>query len=97
MSIKMKDIKPFALRMPPKLREQLERAAVQNKRSLNQEVMERLEASIANTPPSAPRASVYNAEMATGTYRLSELETVLLDLFKHMQVEKQLALLSLFK
>ena len=38
-----RDIKPFGLRMPPVLRKKLEKAAAINGRSLNSEIIQRLE------------------------------------------------------
>lgn len=98
MSMKMKDIKPFALRMPPTMRESLERVAAQNRRSLNQELIERLAVSLRNAPAVGERATVLKTGMPeAAAYRLSELETAMLLVLKGMSVEKQLALLSLFK
>ena len=41
-----KQIPPFGLRLPPELKEELERLAEQNRRSLNAELIVRLEESV---------------------------------------------------
>ncbi len=41
-----KQIVPYGLRMPPEVKEQLEKLAEQNRRSLNAEIVVRLEQSI---------------------------------------------------
>ena len=40
------DVNPFGLRLPPELKEELERLAEQNRRSLNAELIVRLEESV---------------------------------------------------
>ncbi len=42
----MRDINPFGLRMPQDIRRQIEQAAENNKRSLNAEILARLEESL---------------------------------------------------
>ncbi len=41
-----RDVNPFGLRMPPELKEELEVLAEQNRRSLNAEIIVRLEDSV---------------------------------------------------
>ena len=41
-----RDVNPFGLRMPPEVKEELEKMAEQNSRSLNAEIVVRLEESI---------------------------------------------------
>ena len=41
-----RDVNPFGLRMPPEVKEELEKLAEQNRRSLNAEIIVRLEESI---------------------------------------------------
>ena len=41
-----KQVAPFGLRMPPEVKEELEKLAEQNRRSLNAEIVVRLEQSI---------------------------------------------------
>jgi hypothetical protein len=42
----VKDINPFGVRMPPEVKAELEKLAEQNRRSLNAEIVVRLEQSI---------------------------------------------------
>ncbi len=42
----VKDINPFGVRMPPEIKAELEKLAEQNRRSLNAEIVVRLEESI---------------------------------------------------
>ena len=42
----VKDINPFGVRMPPEVKAELEKLAEQNRRSLNAEIVVRLEESI---------------------------------------------------
>lgn len=46
-----RDITPFALRMPPDLRAKVEDSARQNKRSLNAEIIARLESGFGSDAP----------------------------------------------
>lgn len=46
MNLMNKQIPPFGLRMPPELKEELEVLAEQNRRSLNAEIIVRLEDSV---------------------------------------------------
>jgi hypothetical protein len=46
MHVMNKQIPPFGLRMPPELKEELEVLAEQNRRSLNAEIIVRLEESV---------------------------------------------------
>jgi len=41
-----RDITPFALRMPPEIRTKIDQAAKENRRSLNAEIISRIEATI---------------------------------------------------
>ena len=52
---KIGSIAPFGLRMLPDLRERIERAAAENGRSLNAEIVHRLELSLAEASAKAPR------------------------------------------
>ncbi len=63
----IKDIKPFGLRMPPKLKQAVEIAAKKNKRSLNAEIVARLEKSFGpafsgESEEKGPAASRYGGE-----------------------------------
>ncbi|MED5545788.1 MAG: Arc family DNA-binding protein [Pseudomonadota bacterium] len=46
MSESPKQIPPFGLRMPPDLKERIQAAAIENNRSMNAEIVSRLEASL---------------------------------------------------
>lgn len=87
--------------MPPELKDRLQNAAELNGRSLNMEIVHRLVASL-EQPSTAVMENV-NAPMAANepareyTVPLTELEKSLLAVFRRMPVEKQLALISLFK
>lgn len=97
--MKVRDIAPFGVRMPSELKEVLEREAKINSRSLNAEVIDRLKKSTerlttagnANYYVASPSA---NADYANA---LSDSERQFLGIFRRLPVEKQLALLSLFK
>lgn len=54
----MRDINPFGLRMPPQLRKQVEESAKENKRSLNAEILARLEESFVQAPPAQHVAQI---------------------------------------
>ena len=48
-----RDVNPFGLRMPPEVKEELEKLAEQNRRSLNAEIIYQLQAGMRITPPHA--------------------------------------------
>lgn len=81
--------------MPAALKERLEREADINRRSVNSEIVNRLEESVnAEVGDAAPRKlkepeAIYS--------RLTDAERAMLAVFKTLPPEKQLALLSLFK
>lgn len=91
-----RDINPFGLRMPTDLREAIEREARINGRSLNSEIVGRLKGSLLT----AGKPAVFHTEEdRRGEYNdgLTDIERQLLTIFRRLPVEKQLALLSLFK
>lgn len=94
---KVRDIHPFGVRMPTDLKERIDREAKINGRSLNTEIVTRLKGSL-DTAGRLPR-SAYTAEQRQGVYaqELSDAERQLLSIFRRLPVDKQLALLSLFK
>lgn len=49
-----RDITPFALRMPPELRAKVEQAAKETRRSLNAEIVARLETTFRQGPTESP-------------------------------------------
>lgn len=84
----------FGLRMPPELRERVERESKINGRSLNAEIVNILQRSFEKGVQSEYRI----AEPSHGEkHGLNDSERQLLALFRRMGPEKQLALLSLFK
>ena len=101
---KTADIAPFGWRLPPKTKDELFKAARHNGRSLNAEIVARLvwslqyeKISLIQREQSQPiqlrteqEGKIYSAEF-------SELEITLLETFRKMPVENQLALLTLFK
>jgi hypothetical protein len=83
--------------MPNELKEGIEKEAKFNGRSLNAEIVDRLRKSIeppihaTNNHVAEPQSSAYY------TPQITDVERQMLALFRRMPVEKQLALLSLFK
>lgn len=83
------------VRMPPELKARLQNAADLNGRSLNMEIVQRLSASLQEAYPDAPM--VVNETPRDYTVPLTDLEKSLLAVFRRLPVDKQLALISLFK
>lgn len=85
----------FLLRgLPADLKKTLQEQAKANGRSLNTEIIYRLQRSL--EPPR--RRNVYKLEEERAEYRVDgETEAAMLSLFRRLGPEKQLALLSLFK
>ena len=95
---KMSDINPFGLRMQDELKERLDREAKINGRSLNVEIVLRLQASfekkeVANLSLVARQPDMPNY---INPPDVNDIERKLLTIFRRMPVEKQLALVSLF-
>lgn len=96
--MKVRDIAPFGVRMPSELKELLEREAKINNRSLNSEVVERLQRSLERQ--AAGTAANYAAAPSTkGDYAntLNDTERQFLGVVRRLPVEKQLALLALLR
>lgn len=98
----MRNIAPFGLRMPAELRDKLEVAAKESRRSLNSEILERIARSF--------EARQYSAESGNGavaprvespavaTYRPdNDYEIQLIAEFRRLTPDKQLALLTLLR
>lgn len=83
----------FGLRLPSELRETLEKLAEKNGRSLNAEIVAILGGAAGG---GSSTVVPFKAEQPRGRY-LNEHDEMLLRIFHKMPVEKQLALLSLFK
>ena len=96
------------VRMTPELKDRLQAESVVNQRSLTQEITTRLRVSLDAHGPTlqgilareAFPSPVHKAEHERAPYgngTISELDKAMLAVFRAMPVEKQLALLSLFK
>lgn len=73
----MRDINPFGLRMPQDIRRQIEQAAENNKRSLNAEILARLENSFnVNSTHNNPEAALLHKLYSESSERLAELEKI---------------------
>lgn len=95
MKMGIREISPTGIRIPEPLKRQLNEAAKANGRSLNAEVIARLQATF-----DKPRTAFGVAESDPKPYynseETSELERQFLALFRRWGPEKQLAFLSLF-
>jgi hypothetical protein len=80
--------------MPADLKDRLDREAKIAGRSLNTEIVMRLSSSLET--PSGQKHTL-KSPVAAYAPELSDIERQMLSLFKRMSVEKQLALVSLFK
>lgn len=92
---KIREINPFGLRLPPELKQALEREAKANHRSLNAEVVSRIKMSIEGTAPPQQRAA--SPDSPPYGELLTDGERAMLAVFRQLTPERQLALLSLFK
>lgn len=81
--------------MPPEMKDRLQNAAQINGRSLNAEIVHRLGASFVATEQSEYK--VRDLKNPDYLPALSDVDRQILAVFRRMPVEKQLALLSLFK
>lgn len=89
----MREIAPFGVRMPAELKVRLETAAKSNGRSMNTEVVARLAASFDDKPATIEKTPLLRAYLSND---LTETERQLLEVFRRLPPNKQLALLSLF-
>ena len=87
----------FLLALPDPLRADLERAAFVHRRSLTAEVVIRLERSVSGELPAVKKARDPARAEERNPFSLTETEEAMLEAFRAMAPEKQLALLSLFK
>ena len=108
---KARDVQPTVLRLHPDVRAKLMRIATTNGRSLSKEIETRLRESLKDTPapgiapgtlsityPTAHQpAANHTGEFDKSTSPPSDLDRAMLHVFHALPVEKQLALLSLFK
>nr|WP_296019029.1 TraY domain-containing protein [uncultured Acidovorax sp.] len=110
---KARDVQPTVLRLHPDVRAELVRIAFVNGRSLSKEIAVRLEASLKSEVSPLPEqqaagrpdsytatktATVLHTENDKGPVdALSGTDQAMLDVFRALPPEKQLALLSLFR
>lgn len=101
---KARDVQPTVLRLHPDMRAELIRIAFVNGRSLSKEIATRLEASLkeATAPKliysATPREDAAHLANDNGpAHSLSGIDQAMLEVFRRMPAEKQLALLSLFR
>lgn len=106
---KARDVQPTVLRLHPDVRAELVRVAFVNGRSLSKEIAVRLEASLKTeaAPPAAAGPASYTAPNTPTVLHtandkgpasaLSGTDQAMLDVFRALPPEKQLALLSLFR
>ena len=109
---KARDVQPTVLRLHPDVRAELVRIAFVNGRSLSKEIAVRIEASLKADAASAPAAPpsgpasysapntptvLHTANDKGPASTLSGTDQAMLDVFRALPPEKQLALLSLFR
>lgn len=82
--------------MPPELKDRLHNAASINGRSLNMEIIQRLQDSLDGVAKEAP-ATILRQEGADYGPVISDLDKAILAVFRRLPVDKQLALISLFR
>lgn len=94
--VKIRDLPPTAIRLNPELRAALLREAAINGRSMHAEIVLRLKNSIEGTRGAQP--SAHPAQEERPAYAdLTDVDRSMLTVFRKLPVEKQLALLSLFR
>lgn len=112
---KIKDASPTVLRLPPELKEELAKRALENDRSLSKEITIRLKVSLAARGPTLQGILAREADAKNGTgiapvpttapddpwakagEKLHPTESAMLQVFRALPADKQLALLTLFK
>lgn len=82
--------------MPPELKARLHNAASINGRSLNMEIIQRLQDSLEGREM-PPADNAVRQECAEYGPSMSEADRAILAVFRRLPPEKQLALISLFK
>lgn len=97
--VKMRDVAPTGVRISPELKAKLIREAAVNGRTLHAEILLRLQASLDGAIPTGHASATVETGTPTKSPAdpLSETDRAMLGVFRRMPVEKQLALLSLFK
>lgn len=98
--LKVSDIPPTTLRLPPDLKDALLREAEINRRSLSQEAAMRLQASFQPATAPAPVTAYTQARETQAAFSgpaLTDTQRLLLSLFAALSTEKQLSLINLIK
>ncbi len=94
--VKIRDLPPTAIRLNPELRAALLREAAISGRSMHAEIVWRLKNSIEG-PHQQDAGDQGTNEPRPGYVDLTDVDKTMLTIFRKMTVEKQLALLSLFR
>lgn len=84
-----REINPFGLRMPPELRKLIEKSARLNHRSMNAELVMRLQSSVEQDPVFFPEVSEDGPE-----YTLTEDQSALIRLYSRMPARRKKVLLK---
>jgi Mn-dependent DtxR family transcriptional regulator len=92
-----RDINPFGVRMQPDLKEELEKEAKRNGRSLNAEIIDRLKRSLQFQTDIVEGGYMVREAPRAYSDDISEVEKQLLQVFRRLPIEKQLGLISLLK
>lgn len=92
--MKVSDIAPTTLRLPPEVRDHLVREANISNRSLSQEITWRLQCSLA---PQATAQAREPEAAAPGYQGLADEQRLLLSLYGALAPDKQLALITLLR
>lgn len=85
-----RDINPFGLRMPPELKKRIEKSAKTNRRSMNAELVLRLQDSVERDPMFVP-----DIRETAETYTLTQDQTALLSAYNELTPRQRQALIEL--
>lgn len=92
-----RDASRYLLRMPEELLHELRREADLNGRSVNSEILTRLQLTLAQQAKLLQTGHRIEDPAAAEYRAMSDMERALLNIAKKLSPEKQLALISLFK
>lgn len=107
--VKLRDLPPFSLRLPPDMRASLQREAEIHGRTLSAEILQRLKLSLTTGAPLGSSATGAGDVLATSTpgrlptradshsQSVTDTERMLLALFNTLPPDKQLALLKFLR
>lgn len=87
-----REINPFGLRMPAELRKLVEKSAKINRRSLNAELVMRLQSSVERDPVFVPDISEDGAD-----YGLSDDQSALVSLYNRLPARRRKVLLEFLR